>query len=67
VPICFAFGLWDRVTPRLAVLLALVVGVFQVAASVWWLERFQFGPAEWLWRSLTYGRRQPMRITRPAA
>jgi uncharacterized protein len=66
VPICFAFGLWDRVTPRLAVLLALVVGVFQVAASVWWLERFQFGPAEWLWRSLTYGRRQPMRIRRPA-
>jgi uncharacterized protein len=74
VPICFAFGLWDRVTPRLAVLLALVVGVVQVAASVWWLERFQFGPAEWLWRSLTYGRRQPMRIagtsatvTRPVA
>jgi uncharacterized protein len=67
VPICFAFGLWDRVTPRLAVLLALIVGVVQVAMSVWWLERFQFGPAEWLWRSLTYGRRQPMRITRPAS
>ena len=25
------------------------------------LDRFRFGPAEWLWRSLTYGRRQPMR------
>ena len=33
----------------------------QVAASGWWLARFRFGPMEWLWRSLTYGRRQPMR------
>jgi uncharacterized protein len=66
VPICFAFGLWDRVTPRLAFLLAVIVGLFQTFASVWWLKRFHFGPAEWLWRSLTYGRKQPMRITRPA-
>jgi uncharacterized protein len=27
-----------------------------------WLERFRFGPLEWLWRSLTYGERQPMRV-----
>ena len=33
----------------------------QVAFSRWWLDRFRFGPAEWAWRSLTYGRRQPMR------
>jgi len=30
-----------------------------VAASIW-LGHFRFGPAEWLWRSLTYGRAQPM-------
>src|SRR5690606_34001985 len=35
----------------------------QIAFSRWWLDRFRFGPAEWLWRSLTYGRRQPMRRT----
>lgn len=34
---------------------------FQVAYSRWWLARFRFGPVEWLWRSLTYGRAQPMR------
>ncbi len=33
----------------------------QVAYSRWWLARFRFGPVEWLWRSLTYGKRQPMR------
>jgi uncharacterized protein len=42
-----------------------VGGVFfylvQLLTSKWWLRRFEFGPAEWLWRSLTYGRRQPMR------
>ena len=26
-----------------------------------WLARFRFGPAEWLWRSLTYGQAQPFR------
>ena len=34
----------------------------QVAYSRWWLSRFRFGPVEWLWRSLTYGRAQPMRL-----
>ena len=43
--------------------LAVVVGVWilQLAWSPWWLRRFRFGPLEWAWRSLTYGRRQPMR------
>ncbi|MFW5653474.1 MAG: DUF418 domain-containing protein, partial [Planctomycetota bacterium] len=27
----------------------------------WWLRRFRYGPAEWLWRSMTYGELQPMR------
>lgn len=29
------------------------------------LNRFQFGPIEWLWRSLTYGKRQPWRASQP--
>lgn len=50
--------------PRIG-LAALVAGiwVFQLAASPWWLARFRFGPAEWLWRSLTYWKLQPMRVT----
>ena len=37
---------------------ALAIGVFtvQVFLSRWWLARFQYGPFEWAWRSLTYGR-----------
>ncbi len=26
------------------------------------MRRFRFGPVEWLWRSLIYGKVQPMRI-----
>ena len=34
------------------------VWVLQLIASPLWLRRFRFGPAEWLLRTLTYGRRQ---------
>ncbi|MGH8027193.1 MAG: DUF418 domain-containing protein, partial [Pseudoxanthomonas sp.] len=37
----------------------------QVLLSRWWLSRYRFGPMEWLWRSLTYGRRQPLSGARP--
>jgi uncharacterized protein len=52
--------------------------LYYVVAAVWlvilvispiWLRHFRFGPLEWLWRSLTYWKRQPFRIreTAPAA
>ena len=37
-----------------------VVGL-QLYLSPWWLARFRFGPVEWLWRSITYWKMQPMR------
>lgn len=54
-------GLFGRYTGwQLYVFVALMWTV-QIAASNWWLSRFRFGPAEWLWRSLTYRHRQPWR------
>jgi len=40
-----------------------VAGIWlvQLIASPLWLRYYRFGPVEWLWRSLTYGVRQPMR------
>lgn len=29
----------------------------QLMLSRWWLDRFRYGPVEWLWRWLTYGER----------
>ena len=37
------------------------VWAVQLVASPLWLRRFRFGPAEWVWRSLTYGARQALR------
>lgn len=35
---------------------------YLVAPNKWWLRRFRFSPVEWLWRTLTYGKLQPMRV-----
>jgi uncharacterized protein len=52
------FGQFDRLT---LLGIAAVIIALQLLLSPWWLARYRFGPAEWLWRSLTYGWRQPMR------
>ena len=54
-------GLWSQVPRWSHLLLALGFFAIQVWISHWWLARFRFGPAEWLWRSLTYWQAQPMR------
>jgi len=46
---------WQQALVVLCIWSALRLG------SPLWLARFRFGPMEWLWRSLTYWRRQPMR------
>jgi uncharacterized protein len=35
----------------------------QVGLAEAWMRRFRFGPAEWLWRTLTYGQVQRLRAT----
>ncbi len=37
------------------------IWIFQLVASPIWLKYYRFGPLEWLWRSLTYKKRQPFR------
>jgi uncharacterized protein len=37
------------------------VWTFNLVASMLWLRTYQFGPFEWVWRSLTYIKAQPMR------
>lgn len=54
----WGFGLWGKVGP--AAQLALAVSIFflvQAPLSVLWLRRFEYGPLEYAWRVLTYGRR----------
>ena len=43
--------------------IVLVIWAIQLIVSPIWLKYFLFGPLEWLWRSLTYWKLQPMRRT----
>ena len=40
--------------------LPVIIYLLQVLFSQWWLHHFRYGPMEWLWRTLTYGHRQPI-------
>lgn len=53
-------GLFGSVERSGQVIIVLAIWVFQLVWSPIWLHFFNFGPAEWLWRSLTYWQRQPM-------
>ena len=57
----FGFGLFGTLERWQLALLWLAVALFQVGLSVLWLGYFRYGPLEWLWRSLIYGRLRPMR------
>jgi len=59
----YGLALFGKVGPSLGLLLTMTIFLIQIPLSVWWLRRFQFGPVEWLWRSLTYWQRQPMRVS----
>ncbi len=54
-------GYYGQISPSLCMVIAVVLFALQIPFSNWWLSRFRFGPAEWLWRSAAYGRWQPLR------
>ena len=57
----YGFGLYGQVPRAWQMAFVAAVLSFQLWLSPLWLQHFRFGPAEWLWRSLTYWRLQPMR------
>ena len=54
------FGLGTTFGLVHAELVALAAFLVEVVLSRLWLLRFRFGPLEWVWRMLTYGRRFPL-------
>lgn len=42
-------------------LVALLIFIAQMILSSLWLRAFRYGPLEWIWRILTYGRYFPCR------
>jgi uncharacterized protein len=58
----YGLGLFGKVGPAAGLALSFAIYSVQVPLSVWWLRRFRFGPMEWVWSSMTYGKLQPMRM-----
>jgi len=58
----YGLGLQFKLGNLLGLLLAVILFAVQAVLSHWWLRYFRFGPFEWFWRSLTYGKLQPMRL-----
>ena len=56
----YGFGLFGKINTFQGILLAILIFAIQIPFSNLWLKRFQYGPFEWLWRSLTYLKVQPL-------
>jgi uncharacterized protein len=56
----YGFGLYDQLAPTATFGLTFAIFALQVALSAAWMHNFRYGPVEWAWRSLAYGKRQPL-------
>jgi uncharacterized protein len=60
----YGFGLYGEINHIEGVILTLGIYVIQIIFSYLWLKGFQYGPMEWVWRILTYGKIQSFRRER---
>jgi uncharacterized protein len=54
-------GYWGELARHELYYIVLSVWAVQIVISPIWLKHFHFGPVEWLWRYLTYGKAPPFR------
>jgi uncharacterized protein len=55
----YGLGLYGSISPTDDLVLTIVIYTIQIIFSVIWMQRFKFGPAEKVWRALTYWRLEP--------
>ncbi len=61
--ICYGYGLGYFGIARIWQLPCVIAMVaLQIPLCHWWLARFRYGPAEWVWRAVTYWKVPPMRV-----
>jgi uncharacterized protein len=57
----FGLGYWNTKPIWFYLLLAIFIYITQVYFSKWWLSKYNYGPIEWIWRQLSYGKRLPLK------
>ncbi len=64
----YGFGLFEQTTRSQQFGIVAAICAFQIMFSFVWLRFFRFGPLEWIWRTFSYWRWQPIfRETAPSA
>jgi uncharacterized protein len=56
------FGMFGQLQRFELLYVVLGIWIFQLIASPIWLKYFLYGPMEWVWRSLSYQKRQPFKM-----
>ncbi|WP_147269793.1 DUF418 domain-containing protein [Saliterribacillus persicus] len=54
-------GLFGELNLGLGIVISLIVFPIQILLSYLWLKNYKYGPLEWVWRSATYGKIQPLK------
>jgi uncharacterized protein len=52
----YGLGLYGKIGPALGLVLTVVIFTVQIFISKYWFKYYRFGPVEWIWRCLTYGK-----------
>jgi uncharacterized protein len=55
------FGQLGIISMHIMWVCAFVWLIFEIIFSAYWLNKFRYGPIEWIWRELTYRKRIPLR------
>lgn len=58
----YGLGWMDQMGRAWQLLFTVLLFSLQLIFSRWWLQRFRFGPVEWVWRAATYRQWPPMRL-----
>ncbi|KMK74648.1 hypothetical protein AB990_19320 [Alkalihalobacillus pseudalcaliphilus] len=56
-----SFQIYGDIHLRLGMIISIFIFIAQVVVSFYWLRLFRYGPLEWIWRNVTYGKFQPMK------
>lgn len=58
----YGFALYGKLERYQLYFVVAGIWVVQLIVSPIWVRHYRFGPMEWCWRSLTYWKKQPMRL-----
>ena len=57
----YGFGIYGKIERWQMIPIVILVWLLQILLTRLWMRKYRFGPVEWIWRSLTYWKIQPIK------